>query len=318
MASLSRSSDEEVYMTPALRPIAWILISTLWLFPTPALSDAFGAYWYQGKAEITSYDLSQARYGEIHEGHAVLIFVTEDLSASRQVKLDEPSSAGAEAIKVLKLNTTRKFTTGIYPYSMMTSVFTPVYADRYPQTLKVTTSSQEWCGHTFTQLNLVDGAYRARLMSYFEREGDRDLIWSDGIPEDEIWNRIRLNPSTLPSGSVRIIPGTIYQRLKHRAWGVYEAEAAVEAHATDADLRVYTLVFDRIGRRLSITFRSAFPHEIESWEETSRSGFGPAETELTTRAKLRKRIVTDYWRQNKNEHAYLRGALGLEMSRARN
>jgi hypothetical protein len=43
-------------------------------------SDPFNEYWYQGKAEITSYDLQQARYGENREGSAVLVFVSEDFS----------------------------------------------------------------------------------------------------------------------------------------------------------------------------------------------------------------------------------------------
>ena len=33
-------------------------------------------YWYAGEAEITSYELNQARYGEIHKGKAVTVFVT--------------------------------------------------------------------------------------------------------------------------------------------------------------------------------------------------------------------------------------------------
>ena len=40
--------------------------------------DTFNAYWYTGLAEITSYSLEQARYGEIHKGSAVLIFVSEE------------------------------------------------------------------------------------------------------------------------------------------------------------------------------------------------------------------------------------------------
>ncbi|MGB2691994.1 MAG: septum formation inhibitor Maf, partial [Thermodesulfobacteriota bacterium] len=43
-------------------------------------SEEFKAYWYDGKAEITSYKLEQARYGELHEGYAVMVFVTEDFS----------------------------------------------------------------------------------------------------------------------------------------------------------------------------------------------------------------------------------------------
>ncbi len=41
-------------------------------------SQDFNDYWYDGKAEITSYKLEQARYGELHEGYVVLVFVTED------------------------------------------------------------------------------------------------------------------------------------------------------------------------------------------------------------------------------------------------
>lgn len=275
-------------------------------------ADPFGDHWYQGKAEITSYDLSQARYGENHPGHAVLIFVTEDFSNSKHVKLDRPQRVPEDAVKVLKLNATRKFNTGIYPYSMMSSVFTPIYADKHPRTLKVTTSSQEWCGHTFTQLNATDDGYRARLFSYFEREGDRDLEWNDGIPEDELWNRIRLNPDALPVGKVRLIPSTIFQRLKHSAWGVHDATATRAADPADGSLSTYEIVYEEIGRRLTITYRTAFPHQIEGWEEVGRSGFGPDAKELITQATRRKRIMSDYWRRHDLADTPLRKELGLE------
>ena len=45
-----------------------------------ATFEKFAKYWYKGKAEITSYKLQQARYGEMYEGTAVTIFVTEDFS----------------------------------------------------------------------------------------------------------------------------------------------------------------------------------------------------------------------------------------------
>ncbi len=149
-----------------------------------SLTDEFGDYWYQGEAELTSYKLEQARYGEIHEGEAVLIFVTEDFSKRKQVKLDNPAGAPDDKVSVLKLNLTKKFITGIYPYSMMSSVFTPVQRQSYPQTLKVTTSSQEWCGHTFTQLNLQKRKYALELRSYFESEGDQSLELDGLILED--------------------------------------------------------------------------------------------------------------------------------------
>ncbi len=138
----------------------------------------FGKYWNRGKAEITSYDLEQARYGEVHPGEAVTIFVTEPFDPEEQVKADNPDEAD---IQVLKLNLTKKFVTGIYPYSMMLSVFTPVNLEKFPRTLKTTVSSQEWCGHTWTQLNWRNGKYLAELRSYFESEGDWDFVVGDAI-----------------------------------------------------------------------------------------------------------------------------------------
>ena len=294
-------------------------ILTKWTtLATPALllacsltgsADEFGDYWYQGQAEITSYDLEQARYGEVHDGHAVLIFVTEDFSESKHVKLDK--AGGSDAVTVLKLNATRKFNTGIYPYSMMTSVFTPVSADRYPSTLKVNTSSQEWCGHTFTQLNLDDDGYRAKLYSYFERESDRDIHLENVILEDELWNRIRLSPAALPTGELHIIPGTIFQRLSHNAWGAHTASAIFTADPTDPALQVYQLTYADIRRTLTIRFRKTFPHEIESWTERAR-GRGPDAPELVTRATRKKRIQLDYWRRHDVADSHYREQLGLK------
>ena len=53
----------------------------------------FVQYWYGGKAELNSYDLKQSRYGQIRNGEAVMVFVTEDFSKSKQVKLDYPNGA---------------------------------------------------------------------------------------------------------------------------------------------------------------------------------------------------------------------------------
>jgi hypothetical protein len=83
--------------------------------------EQFKQTWYAGKAEISSYSLEQARYGEIRNGEATLIFVTEDFSADKLVKLDEPAGA-TDKMRVLKMNMNKKFVTGIYPYSMMLSL----------------------------------------------------------------------------------------------------------------------------------------------------------------------------------------------------
>jgi len=298
----------------------WVSLGYLLLIPVScgsndqvsfALDDGFGAYWYQGKAEITNYHLEQARYGQINEGHAVLIFVTEDFSKSKHVKLDNPGKAGKDAVKVLKLNATRKFNTGIYPYSMMRSVFTPVYRNDHPQTLKLTTSSQEWCGHTFTQLNLEDDHYRARLYSYFESEGDQDMELPDVLLEDELWNLIRLDPESLPVGTVKLIPGTMYQRLSHEQLKPYNARISQEVNPTNTGIMEYTINYETLDRKLIIYYNKSFPHEIERWEEKRTSGFGPDAKTLTTTAVKKKRMMLDYWNKNNVADSTYQQELGL-------
>lgn len=273
------------------------------------VDDNFAQQWYQGKAEISSYQLEQARYGAIHPGTAVLIFVTEDFSEKKHVKLDNPPEAGKDAVKVLKLNFVKKFNTGIYPYSMMTSTFTPVNRQQYPHSLKVTTTSQEWCGHTFTQLDLDGNEIEARLFSYFEAEGDQEFDLKTTLLEDEIWNLIRLNPEQLPSGEIEIIPGTMYQRLSHKELKIEQATAALEASGEQMS---YTLRYPALERTLSIRFDKAFPHKITGWEETYPSGFGDKAKQLTTRATLDETIMTDYWTRNTPKDSVLREQLHLQ------
>lgn len=265
-------------------------------------SDEFGDYWYQGEAEITSYDLKQARYGEIHDGHAVLIFVTEDFSKKKHVKLDNPQTAGNDKVSVLKLNASKKFNTGIYPYSMMSSVFTPIPGDAFPRTLKVTTTSQEWCGHTFTQFNLERNKYNIEFRSYFESEGDQDLKLDNAMLEDEVWTAIRLSPDRLPTGKVDMIPGTMYQRLAHVPFKVHQVDASMVEQ--EDNLMTYTISYTDLDRSLSITFNKNFPHEIDSWEE--------ANGELTTRATRKKQMMLDYWSRHDVADLPLRQELGLE------
>ena len=279
--------------------------------PQPLPVDrAFSDYWYQGKAEVTRYALEQARYGEIRKGDAVLVFVTEDFLGDKQVKL-ESDPTGRDVVPILKLNLTKKFVTGVYPYSLMTSVFTPVDVSTKPHSLKVTTTAQEWCGHTFTQLNFRASKYDVELRSYFEKEGDRDFALEPAFLEDEVWTRIRLAPATLPVGDVRIIPGTMAQRLRHTELQVINATATLAAVPGSPQLMRYTLSYPDPVRTLAIDFEKEFPHRIMGWTETYRDGFGPKATTLTTRATRTNELKLDYWTKNSSADTLLRKELGL-------
>lgn len=240
--------------------------------------------------------------------------MTEDFSRRKQVKLDDPSKSPDDRLPVLKLNFEKKFLTGIYPYSLLTSTFTPL--DQSP-TVKVSTSVQEWCGHIFTQLNLRKTKYNVSLKSYFESEGDRETSLPITLLEDELWNRIRLNPGGLPTGTFSLVPATTYTRLQHQllqaetATATLAAVSATPRFGSPGPLRAYTLKYQG-GRSLVIYFEQAFPHRILGWDETYLDRAGTkTPRELTTRATRRRSLQLDYWRTHNDEHLGWRDSLGL-------
>ena len=267
-------------------------------------TDLFKNYWYAGKAEISSYKLIQSRYGEERNGNAVLIFVTEDFSKKRLVKLDEPEKAGNDKISVLKMNFTKNFITGIYPYSMMLSTFTPVNRNQYPSSLKNVMSSQEWCGQVFTQMNLSGDNYEIQSHSYFESEGDENFRLNTTLLEDEILNIIRLDPNNLPTGKVEITPGLFFTRLQHTK---LKPESAIINKKEDPAFYVYSIDFVDLQRTLIIRYEKDFPHKVVSWEET----WNDRGKIMRTSAVLKKTLYLDYWTKNKNEFQILRDSLGL-------
>jgi hypothetical protein len=265
---------------------------------------SFKQYWYSGKAELSSYRLTQSRYGEPREGKAVLIFVTEDFSKRKQVKLNDQSGHANGRVSVLKLNFTKNFTTGIYPYSMMTSVFTPVDREENPNTLKTSMSVQEWCGHVFTQLNVRGDEFNVNSYSYFEQEGDANFSLRRTLLEDEIWNIIRLEPTALPTGNIELIPSLTFTRLSHLPLKVERANGSLNQ---TGDNWSYRLSIPGQSRTLVIQFEQKFPHKILGWKEQ----FMEREVMQENTATLDKTLITDYWTKNKNQFQYLRDSLNL-------
>lgn len=270
--------------------------------PKKQLTKEFKDYWYAGNAEVTSYKLEQARYGEIRDGHAVLIFVTEPFLADKQVKADR---SYPQNIPVLKLNSTKKYLTGIYPYSIMTSTFYPVYDNQHA--IKVTNSVQEWCGHVYAQLNNRD-KFEIQSYSYFESEGDQNMELQKTILENELWTKIRIDPKNLPLGNVQLIPSFEYLRLGHKEIKAYTANATLSDEGKNS---YYELQYPELERTLKITFSNEFPYIIEGWSESFKSGFGDNAKILTSTAAKNKVLKTPYWTQNRNKDVFLRDSLGI-------
>lgn len=251
----------------------------------------FKYYWYAGKAEITSYKLEQVRYGELRDGKAVLVYVTEPFLPKVQVKADQKNP---ENISVLKLNATKKFNTGIYPYSIMQSTFYPVANNQHA--IKVSASIQEWCGQVYTQINNRE-QFEVISHSYFEGEADQNFNLEKAVLENEIWTQLRINPKSLPTGDFKIIPSLEYIRLKHKPLKTYNAFAEISEGK-------YKLSIEELNKTLTINFENNFPFTITSWEETIDG--------LTTKATKLKTINTAYWSQNSNKYLPLRKTLQLD------
>jgi hypothetical protein len=264
----------------------------------------WGSYWFQGQAEISTFELNQFRYGEERAGEAVLIFVTEEFSRKQQVKIDDHLKAGKDKITVLKLNQSRDFITGIYPYHVMISAFTPIKEDS--PGLKFSASVQEWCGHAYVQINQQRPSYYSgTLHSYFQKEADIDITFS-GLLEDDLWNLIRINPALIPTGELHLLPSLIYQRFTHAAYTPIPASVQLQQQGNRTVLSVH---YAGIGRKLDIEFETAFPYEILGWKEIGLTATGEQEVTEAKRKGFRK---IDYWNRNAVEDEFLRKELNLK------
>lgn len=267
---------------------------------TPVTADN---YWYQGKAEISTFEVLQSRYGQDRTAEQVNVFVTEDFSAQKQVKLDDAAAAGSDRVPVLKLNAIRRFKTGIYDYSLMCSVFSPNQLTP-SHALKSSWTIQDWCGHVFAQTNLQpDGAYRLRQFSYFEKEGDSDERLNPELLEDEIWTALRIDPARFTKiDALNVLPSTLYFRFQHKPFKVEKASVFIEKGAIESVLH---LAYTDIPRTLDIRFETAAPYRIVGWEESDGG-------KITSKGTLRKTLLTDYWKHNDNASEPLRDSLSLQ------
>lgn len=268
-------------------------------------------YWTQGLAEINVYALSQNRYQENHNGQLISVFVREDFLHQKQVKNERYTNQNTTPI--LKNIQLRKFTTGVYDYSMFTSTFTPLDRTRFPKTLKVSSSSQEWCGNVYLQFNYRDNAYQTELRSYFEGEGDQNVIINDGILEDELFNVLRMDPNSLPQGNFQMIPSANYVQLKHAKLASTAAKGAlqhyVEKEFSGIDLKEYIIEMPALKRTLRIVFENKAPYKIVGWLDSYPSAFD--NKIRTTKISLQKQKMLDYWSKNSLKDVKLRKELGI-------
>tara|TARA_R110001632_G_scaffold102272_4_gene210368 strand:- start:2653 stop:3552 length:900 start_codon:yes stop_codon:yes gene_type:complete len=273
---------------------------------------ASNSYWTQGKAEVNVYEVSQNRYKENHPGQLVSVFVTEDFLTDKQVKNETYTSKSSTWI--LKNIQLKKFTTGVYDYSLFSSVFTPIDRGQFPKSLKVSASSQEWCGTIYTQFNLIFNTdYKVEHRSYFEKEGDKTTRIKRSFLEDEVFTVLRMNPTLLPKGNVQFIPPANYIQMKHLPLQSFKAKTTLNSYDKEdlpgGDLMEYKIEYVQLKRTMRIVFENKAPYKIIGWFETFPSAFDGKLR--TTRAVLKQQKMLPYWSQNSLKDATLRKELGL-------
>ena len=267
-------------------------------------SAEFNKFWYQGKAEVSSFDLQQWRNGEMRPGDLVLTFYPEDFSLFKHTKTDDPKDP-EDLVKVLRMTKMVSFNTGINATSIMQSVFTPLNGTH---TIRSVASLQDWIGQEFTAIDLVKGHYEVDSYSYFEGEGNLQVKMPVLLLEDELPNMIRINPDSLPSGEVEIMPNSIYCNLARKPHEPVKATTTVSEDPKDKNLKIYTINYPGFDRLVKITFEKKFPHQITKMEDAFPDTDGKKQTTVAT---LKNTDMLDYSRHNKQSDLYLRDSLGL-------
>jgi hypothetical protein len=286
-----------------------LLLATAGFAETPD----FYAHWGDGRAEISSYRVVQPRYGEMREGYGVLIFVTEDINRRTFIKVESPTAA-KDRVYVLKLNNVLKFTTGIYDYSAMTSVFSAVEGlvsgDPF-ELCKVSLSSQEWCGHVFDEVQRQGGELQGEINSYFESEGKNGYelkVGDDFEAEDNLLIRIReLKGSIMKAGEERkidLLPSLWSFRLAHRPHGLVRAVLrkgnATTVGVGEAAMEAVPWSWGWDGFEKTAWVEKAYPHRILRWEDSSGG-----------KGELIETVREPYWSLKRNADRGYRERLGI-------
>lgn len=276
--------------------------------PEATASSRFWDHWGDGRAEMSSYRVTISRYGEPRDGELVLIYVTEPHDRRTWIKDDDV--AEPDRVEVLKLNASWKFLTGVYPYSVMTSVFSPVddWGGARFRPVKVGLSVQEWCGNYTHQVWPGRDALRSLRLSYFAGQGER--LENRDVPrgtlyEDGLLIQLRELDGAFAGG------GDWEGWLMPSLWNVRRGLAPPEpvratvsreasvAGDDDGRLTRFTLRYGDYTRTYDV--EAAYPHRVLGWRTSAGD---------TVRLVETRRLA--YWRLNDPDGRRHRAELGLD------
>lgn len=240
---------------------------------SPQYDGAFWSTWSDGQAELTSYDLTYPRYGALRKGTAVAIFVTETFANADRIKADPGRRAPSDQFPVMKLNLIENFQTGIYDYNLQISTFVAlesVNARPAGASVKVTWSSQEWCGNLFKSAIFNESSIRVASFSYFDGEADQSTTMpypEGGISEDALmlWARGMARPVLKP-GERKQLPMMISLQLSRfdqgpARWDTVELTRSAETQNSNGiEVETYTATVGNRSRTYLV--EKAPPHRV--------------------------------------------------------
>ena len=262
--------------------------------PAVTASPAFWRAWGDGKAELSGYAVTTTRYGAPREGRIVLIYVTEPMDRRNWIKDDAGDVPPEARVNVMKLNNVLKFQTGIYPYSVMTSVFAPVDAwgpERFAPA-KIAMSAQEWCGLVYEKVMPGRESFEREVRSYFHAEGDSDTTVKTPpgtLYEDALLIQLRELDGPFARGKDwvgSIVPSLWSQRKSHAAPGPLAATIKRENASRDGvPVTRFTLTYGSVVTTYDV--EKAAPRRVLGWKTP-----GGDEARLLKTARL------PYWQLN--------------------
>ena len=276
--------------------------SLSWLPDSPeaSASSAFWEHWGDGRAEMASYRTTIMRYGEPREAEMVLIYVTEPMNRKTWIKDDDAE----DRVNVLKLNTSIKFLTGVYPYSIMSSVFSPVDdwgRERFTPS-KIVFSAQEWCGIYTHLIWPGEDGFTSMRLSYFASDGEgTELVAADDevLYEDALPIQLRELDGAFAEGGNwegQIVPSTMHQRFVHRP------TQKLPARITRTDAGDVT--------RFELAYEGGFTRTFEIEKQPPRRLMGWY-TSQGDSASLVQSTRMAYWQMNGSDDIGRRAELGL-------
>jgi hypothetical protein len=276
--------------------------------PRAGASDSFWSHWGDGRAELSGYRGTITRYGEPRAAEVSLIYVTEPHDRRSWIKDDDV--AGSNRVEVLKLIRTAQFLTGIYPYSIMASVFAPVepWLNERFQPVRINLDVQEWCGSVAHRVWPGPEHVRSLRLSYFAWEGE--TLTETPIPEGTLFEDallIQLRELDGAFNGGEDWEGWLYPELwRLRTRGVPEEPVQARISRTSADhegvaVTRFHLEAGDYWRRFDV--EADFPRRVLAWETSTGDS-----VELIDSERLA------YWSLNAPGDESGREALGLSPS----